>query len=258
MEFGPLLKDWRQQRRMSQMDLGLTANVSSRHISFLETGRAKPSRVMVIQLSETLGIPRDQRNRLLTAAGYSAAYRERALTDLEMEPVLKAIDWTLARHDPYPAIAVDRHWTMKAANRTAAMLHRQLGVHVGDNMLEKLIDENQMLDALENPDDVLSCIILRLRTESVHLGGDDFLDKAIAKLEAMVSPSAQNICDVMPAFLPVKYRAGDMPMSLISTFAQFGTAQDIALADLKIELMFPADDETKGVLEALGGQLDAW
>ena len=120
--FGNLIRDWRNQRRMSQLDLALAADVSARHISFLETGRSQPSRGMVLALSESLGVPRATRNVLLNAAGFAQAYRARDLDDEDMAPVREAMDWMLERHAPYPAFAFDRHWRLVRLNSVSTAL----------------------------------------------------------------------------------------------------------------------------------------
>jgi transcriptional regulator with XRE-family HTH domain len=119
---GPLLRDWRERRRMSQLDLALGAGVSARHVSFIETGRSKPSAEMVVQLAEYLDVPLRDRNGLLLAAGYAPAYGQRGLDEPEMGPVRDAIDRVLRGHEPYPAVVVDRHWGLMAANRTVPIL----------------------------------------------------------------------------------------------------------------------------------------
>ena len=248
--FGTILKDWRSQRRMSQLDLGLAANVSARHISFLETGRAKPSRPMVIQLSETLEVPRNARNALLNAAGFASAYRSRRLDADDMAHVRAAMDWMIERHDPFPAIVLDRHWTVVSANRCGQMLLGGVGLCVGDSLLDALTRVEEMRAAIVNWPDVAHHMVTRLRTESAHLGGDPVLDRAAETLarEFGGQPHGNG---PLPAVVPATYRAGGLELSLFSTIAQFGSAEDIALADLKIELMFPADEATRNVLMAM-------
>jgi transcriptional regulator with XRE-family HTH domain len=248
--FGAILKDWRSQRRMSQMDLGLAANVSARHISFLETGRAKPSRPMVIQLSETLEVPRNARNALLNAAGFAAAYRSRGLDGDDMAHVRAAMDWMIERHDPFPAIVLDRYWTVVSANRCGLMLLDGVGLAVGDSLLEALTRVEEMRTAVVNWTEVAHHAVTRLRTESAHLGGDPVLDRAAETLaeECAGHPHGNG---PLPAVVPAIYRAGGLELSLFSTIAQFGSAEDIALADLKIELMFPADAATRNALTAM-------
>jgi transcriptional regulator with XRE-family HTH domain len=250
--FGTLLKGWRNERRMSQLDLGLAANVSARHVSFIETGRARPSRSMVLQLSETLQVPRPERNALLNAAGFAAAYEKRDLDAGEMAHVRAAVDWTLTRHDPFPAIAVDRHWSVVSANQCGQMLLSGIGLDVGDSLLDAMLYSEAVRDAVVNWPEVAHHTMMRLRTESAHLGGDPVLDEAANRLAEEIGTSPPHDGAPLPAIVPATYRANGMVLSFFSTIAQFGTAEDIALADLKIELMFPADDVTRQVL--LAGQ----
>lgn len=249
--FGAHLKDWRGRRRMSQLDLGLAANVSSRHISFLETGRSRPSQPMVLQLCDCLDVPRSARNILLAAAGFAQAYRRRDLDEQDMALVRAAVDWTLKRHDPYPAMALDRHWTLVDMNRAASMLLRGTGLTKGESLLKLMTDLETLKSMLENWREVAQHMIVRLRTESQHLGGDHILDEAIVKLASVIGEPLSSSPAPLPAVIPARYRAGDMVLSFFSTLAQFGTAEDIALAELKIEMMFPADDASRDFLEAL-------
>ena len=249
--FGAVLKDWRSQQRMSQLDLGLTANVSARHISFLETGRSRPSRAMVMNLCESLEMPREARNALLNAAGFSAAYHRRDLDDADMEHVRAAVDWMLERHDPYPALALDRHWIIVKANRSAGQLIGASGLAAGDSLLDAMIDPQRMASLFDNWREVAQHMMVRLRTESAHLGGDPVLDAAARKLAGAIDMSASPNSGVLPAVIPARYRANGMVLSFFSTLAQFGTAEDIALSELKIEMMFPADDTTRDLLLAM-------
>ncbi len=254
--FGAVLKEWRGRRRMSQLDLGLAANVSARHISFLETGRSKPSRSMVRLLCDSLEMPHTARNAVLTAAGFAPAYRRRNLEDDDMAQVRAAVEWTLERHDPFPAFALDKHWTIVRANRSAGFLLMGAGLAQGDSLLDALTDGTQLSQVLDNWAEVAEHMIVRLRTESAHLGGDPVLDAAVAKLAAtlVTKPRSEG---PLPAVVPARYRSGNTVLSLFSTIAQFGSAEDIALAELKIELMFPADEQTRAMLTALGSTDDA-
>ena len=252
--FGGVLKDWRAQRRMSQLDLALAADVSARHISFLETGRAKPSRSMILRLSETLEMPRGARNTLLNAAGFAPAYRTRDLDGDDMAHVRAAVDWTLERHDPFPAMALDRHWVLVRLNKSAAMLFSGLGLTVGDSLLDAFTQSDAVRSSVLNWPEVARHVAARLRTESAHLGGDDVLDKAADALTAAMEENGQEDTGVLPVVIPARYRAGGLSLSLFSTIAQFGTAEDIALADLKVELLFPADEATRDILFAAAGQ----
>ncbi len=252
--FGSVLKDWRSQRRLSQLDLGLSANVSARHISFLETGRATPSRSMVMNLCETLDVPRSTRNTFLSAAGFSPAYRRRDLDEADMAHVRAAVEWMLERHDPYPALALDRHWTVTRTNRSAGILLGGAGLAEGDSLLEAMTDMSKMASVLDNWPEVAQHTIARLRTESTHLGGDPVLDAAADSLARDVGSALPETKGVLPSVIPARYRANGIVLSLFSTLAQFGSAEDIALAELKIEMMFPADEESRAVLMALGGE----
>ena len=249
--FGTTLKHWRAERRMSQLDLGLSANVSARHISFLETGRARPSRAMVLQLCEELAVPRPTRNQMLTAAGLAPAYAKRDLAEDDMTPVREAVDWLMARHDPYPAIAMDRRWIIQRLNRSATTLLAGMGIGPGISLLETFAENEAVRAAIDNLDEVLAHTIARLRTEIAHLGGDARLEASLAKLSALAAP-VPTTEGLRPAFIPTRYRFGDRIFSFFSTFSQFGGAEDIALSELKIEMMFPADDATRDALKALG------
>jgi transcriptional regulator with XRE-family HTH domain len=249
--FGDHLKGWREQRRLSQLDLGFAANVSARHISFLETGRAKPSRAMVLQLSETMQVPRAARNVLLHAAGFADVYRSRDLNAADMAPIRAAIAWTLERHDPFPALALDRHWTVVNVNKAAGYILSAVGIGAGDSLLEALTHESPLRAALENWPEVRQHLLARLRVESAQLGGDATLDGAAALLAREAVGIEHDTAGILSAVIPARYRFGGAVLSLFSTIAQFGTAEDIALADLKIELMFPADELTRAALLAV-------
>ena len=252
--FGVMLKTWRGRRRMSQLDLGLAANVSARHISFLETGRARPSRSMVLQLTETLDVPRSNRNTLLAAAGFSQAYTARSLEADEMVYVRRAMDWTLDRHAPFPALAFDRHWRIVRTNAVSGVLLKGMGLGEGDSLLNAFIDGGSFAEALENRDEVGRHMVARLRTESAHLGGDTILDRAAETLASRLEIDVESGASPLPAVIPARYRANGIVLSLFSTISQFGSTEDIALADLKIELMFPADDFTRDALTSQFGE----
>lgn len=251
--FGDVLKEWRGMRRMSQLDLGLAANVSARHISFLETGRARPSQPMVLQLAETLDIPRPERNRLLNAAGFRAAYASRALDDAEMAPVNAAIGRIVDRHDPYPAFVLDRHWRLVRANASGTMVMASFGIGEGDSMLDAMTEPGRGAAMIENWGEVAAHMVSRLRTESAHLGGDAILDAAIAKLIADPDLPGEPHHASMPAVVPARYNIAGQRFSVFSVFAQFGSAEDIALADLRIEMLFPADSETGALFDGMAG-----
>ncbi|MEP1206001.1 MAG: helix-turn-helix transcriptional regulator [Rhizobiaceae bacterium] len=253
-EFGSSLKQWRQQRRMSQMELGLCANVSARHISFLETGRSRPSRGMILQLCEELAIPLPARNQLLTAAGLAPAYQKRDLDTADMQPAREAVSWMMQRHDPFPAIAMDRHWHIVQINEAASRLLSGMGLSVGDSLIEAFLNSPEIQASIENLSEVAFHTRARLQTESAHLGGDPVLSDAADRLSTLIDEDHAAHPGVLPAFVPTTYSFGGMSLSFFSTFSQFGTAEDIALSELRIEMMFPADDATREVLIAMGNQ----
>ncbi len=248
--FGAMLREWRSRRRMSQLDLALAADVSARHISFLETGRAQPSQPMVLRLSESLGVPRANRNALLTAAGFAQAYKARSLDATDMSDVSAAMTWMLDRHDPFPGIAFDRHWRVLRMNACSTALLEPMGIVVGDSLLDAFFSGGPFVAALENRDEIARHMVSRLRTESAHHGGDDVLDTAADRLAAMLGDETPVAESSMPAIVPARYRIGDVTLSLFSTIAQFGSTEDIVLAEMKIELMFPADAFTRQALKA--------
>lgn len=250
--FADGLKDWRRRRGFSQMTLGLAAEVSARHIAFLETGRANPTRSMVIRLAEAMAVPRHDRNALLEAAGFSAAYASREISSADLECVRAALTWMLDRHAPYPAFAIDRHWTVRMANRPATVLLSSVGLSVGSSMLDAMTSDTALRKAIANWPEVARHMCARLRTESRHAGGDPVLDAAAARL-ADQGAEHDRERGLLPAVIPVRYRLGDTMLSLFSTIAAFGSAEDIALAELKIELLFPFDDATRRALETLAG-----
>ncbi|MEM7214708.1 MAG: helix-turn-helix domain-containing protein [Pseudomonadota bacterium] len=249
--FGTTLKDWRNQRRMSQMDLGLAANVSARHISFLETGRSFPSRPMVVQLCETLEVPHNARNTFLNAAGYSSPYRQRNLEEDEMADVRRAVEWTLERHDPFPAFALDRHWNVVKANKAANLMLSATGISENPNLLNLMLNTELMGELIENWQQVVHHTIIRLKTENTFLGGDRILEKAIDDLTESLNGWAPDAHSELPPLISARYRMAGQTLSLFSTIAQFGTAEDITISELKIEMLFPADEQTRQILTGL-------
>jgi transcriptional regulator with XRE-family HTH domain len=250
MPFADNLKDWRRRRGLSQLRLGLEADVSARHIAFLETGRSQPTRAMVIRLSNALEVPRGERNVLLESAGFAAAYHRRNLNDADMRSIRSAVDWTLARHAPYPAFAYDRHWRLAALNDPATRLLGAAGLEVGDSILDAMLAPGPLRSAIENWPEVAHHIHARLKTESRHLGGDPVLSAAAEKLADEIDEPKGGVAS-LPAVITTRFRLGPDLFSFFSTIAQFGSAEDIALAELRLELLFPADRATRTALEAV-------
>ena len=250
--FGPDLKEWRARRRLSHLDLALEAGVSARHVSFMETGRARPSRGMVLRLCEVLHVPRPARNQLLTAAGHAPAYAARPDDAPDLAPLNAAIDRMLDTHDPFPAIVLDRSWEVVRLNSAAARLFGAVGIGVGDNVLAAFISGDQ-LEFVENVDEVVAHMVTRLKTELAHFGADPLREAAIAALTALVPDAAEPPALTHPALVPIRYRTPIGTLSLFSVFAQFGSVEDIAYGELQIEMMHPADDASRAILEAMAG-----
>ncbi len=247
--FGAVLKEWRSKRRLSQLELGLTANVSARHIAFMETGRSRPSRSMVMQLGEVLDVPRGERNRMLDVAGFRPAWAARALSAGDMQPVRNAITRIIDRHDPYPALVIDRHWNIVMSNQSGGVVLAAFGIAEGGSILTAMLEPGRAATLIENWPEVAAHTLARLRTESLHLGGDATLDAAAKQLARdPVLQSAPKLSD-MPAVIPARYRMHGQTFAVFSTILQFGSAEDIALADLRIELLFPADEATRMLFE---------
>ncbi|MEO0484707.1 MAG: helix-turn-helix domain-containing protein [Pseudomonadota bacterium] len=239
-EFAQSLKTWRAARRFSQLQLALEADISARHLSFLETGRARPSREMVARLGEALEMPFDARNQMLTQAGFAVRYRGRDWDDADMAPVRRAVSWQLERHMPYPALALDRLWTIREANGVARALFGGLGVGVGDSLIDLMM--NPALPGLvENWAEVAHHAAIRLRTESAALGGVPAFEAALRYLSAVPKPNVVPTSPVIPTVL----RQGEVRLAMFATIAQFGTPEDLLLDDLKVELYFPMDDATE-------------
>ena len=256
---GPLLRDWRTRRRLSQMELALDAEVSARHLSFVETGRSKPSRALVLQLADHLDVPLREQNALLLAAGYAPAYGQRALGEEAMAPVRDALDRLLKGHEPFPAVAVDRQWELVGANAPALAL-------LSDGVAPELLEPPANTLRVSLHPDGLAPRIANLAEYSSHLlhlvqheaaaTGDPALVSLWEELAAYpgvdASPRVHDPADSL--FIPLRLRAADgSEARFFSTIARFGTALDVTVAELAIESFFPADDETAARLSAGSG-----
>lgn len=248
-DYPDLLKEWRKCRRLSQLDLAHEANVSARHIAFLETGRSQPSSAMIVHLAEVLDIPVDARNQMMRAVGFAPRYAATPLDEDTMAPVLNAMLWTLERHAPYPGLALDRVWRIVKMNEPAAKLFAPLQLSEGQSLLD-LITNPMMEEVVENWPQVAHFTALRLRAESSANGGIPELEAAIEHLKSFVKPSTD--APLAPS-VPTVYKFGDQRLSMFGTIAQFSTVADETLDDLKIELFFPADSQSEALLKALAG-----
>lgn len=252
-DFPTTLRHWRHTRRLSQLDLASEAAVSPRHLAFLETGRSRPSRAMVLRLAGVLGLPRGDQNGFLAAAGFAPQFPTLPLAAEEMAQVRAAMGWTIDRHAPYPALILDRLWRIMALNRPAARLFGPAGFVEGASLLEALADAAIFSGLIENWVEVGHHTALRLKAESARAGGVAALDRAVAALLAQPGITAFRPRATGRAVLPTVYRMGEGRLALFSTYAQFGAAEEVALSDMKIELMFPADAGAKAFLQGVEG-----
>jgi transcriptional regulator with XRE-family HTH domain len=259
---GDLLREWRQRRRMSQLDLSLEADISTRHLSFLETGRSQPSRDMVLHLAEQLEIPLRERNVLLVAAGYAPVFAERPLEDPALQAARKAVDLVLAGHEPYPALAVDRHWTLIAANSAvgrlvggadAALLQPPV------NVLRLSLHPNGLAPRIANLPEWRAHLLARLRRQ-IEVSADPVLTDLMRELGAYPVPSKPrggrppNEREFAGVLVPVQFVAEQGVLSLFSTTTVFGTPLDITLSELALESFFPADAATADALRSLAAR----
>jgi transcriptional regulator with XRE-family HTH domain len=247
---GELLRGWRQQRRLSQLDLALNADVSSRHISFVETGRSLPSREMLLRLAEQLDIPLRERNTLLVAAGYAPVYPATSLEAPEMQAAREAVELVLAGHEPYPALAIDRHWTLVAANRSVAPLLEGIRPELLApplNVLRLSLHPDGLAPRIGNLGQWRTHVLARLQRQ-IDLSHDPVLVALRDELrgypigDAAGEPHASG--QGVPLVIPLRLEMPSGPLSFISTTTVFGTAIDITLDELAIESFFPADAAT--------------
>jgi transcriptional regulator with XRE-family HTH domain len=248
---GELLRGWRQRRRLSQLDLSVEAEVSARHLSFVETGRSRPSRELVLHLAEHLDVPLRERNSLLLAAGYAPAFRERSLDDADMDPVRSALDKVLAAHEPFPAVIVDRGCDLVSANAAALTL---FAAGVAAHLLEPPVNVYRLglhpegvARRVRNLPEYRQHLLTQLQRDAA-ISGSEVLRDLYDEVRAY--PGGGDAVEVTdPAqllFLPMELEQDDgSVLSLFSTIATFGTALDVTLAELSIEQFFPADDATR-------------
>lgn len=241
---GDQIKEWRRRRRLSQMDLALDAEISTRHLSFIETGRAKPSREMVLRLADQLDVPLRERNALLLGAGFAPVYAERALDDPALAAARRAIDLVLKGHEPWPALAIDRHWHMVAANAAVAPLLAGCAPHLLEgpaNVLRLSLHPEGLAPRILNLAEWRAHLLERLRRQAVTTG-DAMLDALVAELEAYPFPDgAGQLEDLGGVAIPLRLASPLGELSFISTTTVFGTPLDVTLDELAIEAFYPAD-----------------
>jgi transcriptional regulator with XRE-family HTH domain len=246
-----LLRQWRERRRLSQLELALEAEVSARHLSFLETGRARPSRDMVLRLAERLEVPLRERNPMLLSAGFAPAYSGRDLDDNEMAPVRTALRLILDGYQPYPALAVDRGWHLVVANAGLGSLidgAEEDLLTPPVNVLRLSLHPRGIAPRILNLAQWRGHLLERLAREAAVTG-----DAGLAALhdELLGYPGGLEHTRGAALAVPLRIRVGDHELAFLSTVTTFGTAVDITLAELSIEAFLPADDTTAAALRDL-------
>ena len=259
--FGERLRHWRQRRRLSQLDLAHVAEVSTRHLSYVETGRASPSRDMVLRLVDRLEVPLRERNALLEAAGFAPMYRERPLEAPDMAPARAAVQRILECHEPWPALAMDRHWNLVMANRMVAPLMAGASPELLQgriNVLRLSLHTEGLAPRIANLRQWREHLFERLR-QQIHATGDETLAALLAELkgypesfggEAVSLPGEHH-----GVLMPFQFDTGHGVLNLVSTTTVFGSPVDITLQELALETFFPADEATAERLRTLAAQV---
>ena len=255
--FGAMLRQWRQRRRLSQLDLALEAGISSRHLSFVETGKSLPSRGMVLRLAERLDVPLREQNVLLLAAGYAPAFPERPFDAPSLAGIRKAVETVLTAHEPFPAIAVDRHWTLVAANRAVAPL--LVGVDPAlaappCNVLRLSLHPDGLQRRIRNLAAWRAHVLSRLHRQ-VETTGDAVLGALMEELRAYPlprgAPGRAGAAEGGEVCVPMVLATAHGVLSFISTTTVFGTPVDVTVAEIAVEAFLPADRETAEALRAI-------
>ncbi|RAK61889.1 transcriptional regulator [Phenylobacterium hankyongense] len=252
---GDHLREWRQRRRMSQLDLACEAEISTRHLSFMETGRAQPSREMVLHLADQLSIPLRERNVILVAAGFAPVFPERPLDDPALQAARRAVEVILAGHEPYPALVVDLRWNLVAGNRALAPLLEGVAPELlaaPTNVMRLALHPQGLAPRIVNLAEWRLHLLERLRRQ-VDLTADPGLIALVEELKSYPTPPAPDRRpeDFGGVATPLQLLNGDSVLSFYSTTTVFGTAVDITLSELTLETFFPADPATAETLRQL-------
>lgn len=250
---GEQLRGWRRRRLLSQEALAGLADISPRHLSFLENGRSVPSRAMLLRLSDRLDVPLRERNRMFTAAGYAPVYGEHALDDASLEAARRTIALVLRGHEPYPALAVDRHWQMHEANRALAPFLRGVAPALLEppiNVLRLSLHPDGVAPRIANLGQWRAHLIQRLRRQ-VETSGDGVLDDLLRELLSYPAPDHDESPDPAAIVVPMRLRTEAGVLSFLSTTTVFGTPVEVTLSELAIESFFPADAKTAKVMRAM-------
>jgi transcriptional regulator with XRE-family HTH domain len=242
---GEHLREWRQRRRRSQLDLALDTEISPRHLSFVETGRSQPSREMVLRLAEELEVPLRERNALLLIAGYAPVFPERSQNDVALAQAKNAIDTLLKAHEPFPALAVDRYWTLVNANTSGTRLLSGIADHLLKpplNVLRASLHPEGAAPRIVNLGEWKSHVLHRLRKQ-FEASADPQLLELIEELRGYPAPPAK-AADPAALAVPLIVRSPRGEMAFLSTTLLFGSPLDVRLSELAIEIFLPADAAT--------------
>jgi transcriptional regulator with XRE-family HTH domain len=257
--FGEHLRAWRRRRRLSQLDLAEEAEISTRHLSYVETGRANPSREMVLRLTSTLDVPLRERNIFLAAAGYAPLYRESRLDDPALAGAKQAMDLILKCHEPFPALAIDQHWNLVAANRMVPLLLSGVDpklLQAPMNVLRLTLDPRGLAPQIVNLTQWRRHLLERLGHQ-IAMTRDAGLVSLLAELRELPlseeEPRESLQGEHMGIAVPLKMRTHFGVLSFISTTTIFGSPTDVTLQELALETFFPLDDLTKQALQTLAG-----
>src|SRR5262245_27642569 len=248
---GPLLQYWRKTRQMSQLALAVEAEVSPRHLCFLETGRSRPSRDMVLHLAQALAVPLRERNALLLAAGFAPMFRESALDDPDLEAVRRAIDAILSQQEPYPAVVMNRNWDIVGGNGSAtrffAMLLGRRTVPGPANVLRLMFHPQGLRPAVLDWEKTAEALVQRLHREAVggvlDESGRKLLEEILGYPEVPKGWRSPELSAPLVPVLPVRFRHEGREFNYFSTVTVLGTPQDVTLQELRIECFFPSDAE---------------
>jgi transcriptional regulator with XRE-family HTH domain len=257
-----MLREWRQRRRLSQLDLALDADISTRHLSYMESGRATPSRAMVLHLAEQLNVPLRERNVLLTSAGYAPLYLERKLDDPALQAARQTVERLLKAHEPHPALAVDRHWNMVAHNQPLLLLMEGIAPELLTppvNVLRISLHPKGVAPRIVNLLGWREHLFERLRHQ-ISVSADPALAALLQELQAYEVPEGADAHEPLPAnavAMPLQIRTPAGVLSFLSTTTVFGTPVDITLSELALETFFPADDFTAQTVRHMSDALAA-
>ena len=268
LDFPNMLKKWRKMKRVSQLDFSLDAGISQKHLSFLESGRSKPSRDMVLTISEALDLSLRDKNHLLHAAGFAHVFNQRPLESQEMQAVQDALQMTLKHHEPYPALVADRNWDLLMANDAALRwiallgnpeeLWQKVDPSGRKNVYRMTLSEFGMRPFIANWDVLAHHLMKRLQREMANDPDNEVLIELYNDLMSMTQIDEASIEldyeDAFPPILATCFKLGQIELNVFSMISSFGTALDVTADEIRVETFFPADEFTKNFFESLARQ----